>query len=169
MGKTTKRSVDQLAIDLLGKSIDSVNDFERRVLDLVHFKKLVSRDPHAMAASEESFGDRLADKVASIGGSWGFIGFFALVLASWMLLNSGVPATLGIRFDPYPFIFLNLVLSTLAAVQAPIIMMSQNRSAEKDRIAAQLDYEVNLRNEIEIMRLHEKLDAIADRLGSDAS
>ncbi|MBB3763014.1 DUF1003 domain-containing protein [Sphingomicrobium lutaoense] len=171
MPKTTRRSVDQLALDLLGKSIDQVNRAEARVLDLVHFRRLTSRDANALAAEEASFGDRLADKVASIGGSWGFIIFFAVVLASWMLLNSGVPAVLDVRFDPYPFIFLNLVLSTLAAVQAPIIMMSQNRSSEKDRIAAKLDYEVNLRNELEIMRLHEKLDALTAALDakSDAA
>nr|WP_255554840.1 DUF1003 domain-containing protein [Sphingomicrobium sp. B8] len=155
-----------MAIDLLGKSIESVNDFERRVLDLVHYRKLVSRDPNTLADDEESFGDRMADKVASIGGSWGFIFFFAFVLAAWMTLNSGVPEALGIRFDPYPFIFLNLCLSTLAAVQAPIIMMSQNRSGERDRIAARLDYEVNLRNELEIMRLHEKLDALAEQVAA---
>lgn len=169
MPKTTRRSVDQLALDLLGKSIDQLNRAEAKVLNLVHFRRLTSSDANDIAAQDASFGDRLADRVAAVGGSWGFIIAFALVLASWMLLNSGVPAALDLRFDPYPFIFLNLILSTLAAVQAPIIMMSQNRSSEKDRIAARLDYEVNMRNELEIMRLHEKLDALAATLASPPS
>ena len=83
-----------------------------------------------------------------------------LALLGWMLLNSDVLTHFGHAFDPYPYIFLNLMLSTLAAVQAPIIMMSQNRQAAKDRVAASLDYETNLRAELDILRLHHKLDAI---------
>ena len=111
---------------------------------------------------ERSFGDRLADKVAAIGGSWGFIIAFGLVLVTWMGWNQ---ATKGhpLAFDPYPFIFLNLMLSMLAAIQAPVIMMSQNRQGIKDRQAAEHDYVVNLRAELEIMRLHDKLDELRDR------
>ena len=108
--------------------------------------------------AQASTGDRLADRVAAVGGSWGFIIVFTLVLLGWMLLNSEVLQRFGLAFDPYPFIFLNLMLSTLAAVQAPIIMMSQNRQSAKDRLTASVDYEINLRAELEIMRLHEKLD-----------
>jgi uncharacterized membrane protein len=107
-----------------------------------------------------TFGQRLADHVAAVGGSWSFIIAFAVVLFGWMLLNSRFFEWLGITFDPYPFIFLNLMLSTLAAIQAPIIMMSQNRQAEKDRQAAAHDYEVNLRAELEIIRLHEKINSL---------
>ena len=92
------------------------------------------------------------------GGSWGFIIAFAVVLFGWMLINSKALGFLGIHFDLFPFIFLNLMLSTLAAIQAPIIMMSQNRQAVIDRRAASHDYEVNLRAELEIIRLHEKMN-----------
>ena len=103
--------------------------------------------------------------MAAVGGSWVFIVAFSVVLLGWMLLNSPAMKALGIVFDPYPYIFLNLMLSTLAAVQAPIIMMSQNRAATKDRMEAEHDYRVNLRAELEILRLHDRLDAIEqDRL-----
>ncbi len=162
--RTTKRSIEELARDLLGKSFDKVNHVEHRVLELVHLRKLASRDLVDLVKEDADFGDRLADRVAAIGGSWRFIIAFGVVLVAWMFLNSGALAKLGIHFDPFPFIFLNLILSTLAAVQAPIILMSQNRAATTDRLAAQLDYEVNLRNELEIMRLHEKLDGLSDAL-----
>ena len=114
------------------------------------------RDPHAAFDDTMTLGERLADRVAAIGGSWGFITTFCLFLVGWSILNTVI---LGARaFDPFPFIFLNLMLSMLAALQAPIIMMSQNRQAAKDRLTASVDYEINLRAELEIMRLHEKLD-----------
>lgn len=116
-------------------------------------------------AEQSTVGERLSDRVAAIGGSWSFIITFALILVGWMILNTDILAMFGMAFDPYPYIFLNLLLSTVAAIQAPVIMMSQNRQAAKDRIAAGLDYEVNLRAELEIMRLHEKIDqAILERL-----
>ena len=86
----------------------------------------------------------------------------AVLLGAWMLLNSGIGNRLGVEFDPYPFIFLNLMLSMLAAIQAPVIMMSQNRQAAKDRLAAHIDFETNLRAELDILRLHHKLDAILE-------
>jgi uncharacterized membrane protein len=105
-----------------------------------------------------SLGDRVADKVAAFGGSWRFISIAIAIIATWMLVNifSGKP------FDPYPYILLNLVLSCLAALQAPIIMMSQNRQAAHDRIDQQHDYEINTKAEIEIVALHTKLDEIRD-------
>ncbi|HEY3696951.1 DUF1003 domain-containing protein [Phenylobacterium sp.] len=96
-----------------------------------------------------------------MGGSWGFIIAFALILAAWTGWNTLVKAK-GLNFDPYPFIFLNLVLSTVAALQAPVIMMSQNRSSARDRKAAEHDYVLNLRAELEIMLLHDKLDAVRE-------
>lgn len=107
----------------------------------------------------DTLGARMADRIASIGGSWGFLGFFAVVLVGWVTLN-GLILTGALRFDPYPFVFLNLILSMLAAVQAPVIMMSQNRQAMKDRLAAQHDFEINLKAELEILSLHRKLDAL---------
>lgn len=143
---------------LLGSEPDELGHHEKRVLEHVSARTPISRDAGLLAEEDATVGDRLADRVAEVGGSWGFIIAFAIVLFGWMLLNSGILKGMGLTFDPYPYIFLNLMLSTLAAVQAPIIMMSQNRQADKDRIAARLDYEVNLRAELEILRLHEKLD-----------
>ena len=157
--------ITDVARRLLGAAPDELGHHEQRVLEHVSERRPISRDAGALAAESATFGERLSDRVAEVGGSWAFIIAFALVLLGWMLLNSGILKALGLAFDPYPYIFLNLMLSTLAAVQAPIIMMSQNRQAAKDRLAARLDYEVNLRAELEILRLHEKLDmAVIDTL-----
>jgi uncharacterized membrane protein len=103
----------------------------------------------------------MADNVASFGGSWTFIIIFMIVLVAWIVLNSFILIKLrNSSFDPYPYIFLNLILSMLAAIQAPIIMMSQNRQAYKDRLSAEHDYEVNLKSELEIIALHEKVDSL---------
>ena len=108
-----------------------------------------------------TFGQRMADKVASFGGSWMFLIIFMAVMIAWIILNSFILIKLGSSsFDPYPYIFLNLILSMLAAVQAPIILMSQNRQAYKDRLSAEHDYEVNLKAELEIIALHQKLDSL---------
>ena len=163
----SKPPLDALAQHLLGKPAAALDDEERRVLETIEAGTLVARDASDVAAERASFGDRLADRVAAVGGSWGFIIAFSCVLVGWMLLNSDVLQHFGLAFDPYPYIFLNLMLSTLAAIQAPVIMMSQNRQAAKDRLAASLDYETNLRAEIEILRLHHKLDvAVVDRLAA---
>lgn len=139
-----------------GKAPDDLGDAERHVI-----KKLFLRKPISQAPEEApSFGDRLADRVASFGGSWTFITLFGIVLLAWTVGNV---LLMSRAFDPYPFIFLNLMLSMLAAVQAPIIMMSQNRQSAKDRAEAEHDYEVNLKAEIEIMALHEKLDELRAR------
>jgi uncharacterized membrane protein len=106
----------------------------------------------------ETRGQRAADRVARFGGSWAFISLFGAVLAIWILFNVEV----GHAFDPYPFILLNLVLSCVAAIQAPIILMSQNRQAEKDRLNAEADFAVNLKAEMEILALHEKLDELRE-------
>ena len=116
----------------------------------------LTRDVHKEFEGTLTFGQRLADKVAEFGGSWTFIIIFAGMLLAWCALNTFI--LLNRAFDPYPYIFLNLMLSTIAAVQAPLIMMSQNRQSAKDRLVAQHDYEVNMKAEIEIMALHEKID-----------
>ncbi len=160
----SNRTVDDLAMELLGKTSDALSSAERRVLLRIHKRETTGRNIDVDHEADATFGERLSDHVAAVGGSWGFIIGFGIVLFGWMFLNSGILARFGMTFDPYPFIFLNLLLSTLAAIQAPIIMMSQNRQANKDRIAASHDYEVNLRAELEIIRLHEKLNHLIEHV-----
>ncbi|OAN66908.1 DUF1003 domain-containing protein [Sphingomonas sp. TDK1] len=117
-----------------------------------------ARDLNTVFDERLTFGERLADRVAAVGGSWGFIIGFGVFLGAWALINTVVLAAHA--FDPFPFIFLNLMLSMLAALQAPIIMMSQNRQAAKDRLEARLDYETNLRAEAQIEELHAKIDSL---------
>lgn len=121
------------------------------------------RDVNEVFEERLTFGERLADRVAAIGGSWTFIIGFGLFLFAWAVLNAVV--LVRHAFDPFPFIFLNLMLSMLAALQAPIIMMSQNRQASKDRLEARLDYETNLRSEAEIASLHDKIDLLLAMAG----
>lgn len=149
---------EQLSWSLLGADYAGLTPVQCSVIDLIANEAPTGVDPQ-LKIDSRSFADRLADRVAAVGGSWGFIIGFALALALWMAWN-GFLKPEGLSFDPYPFIFLNLVLSTLAAIQAPIIMMSQNRAAARDRKAAEHDYVVNLRAELEIMHLHDKLDAV---------
>ncbi|RZK84418.1 MAG: DUF1003 domain-containing protein [Methylobacterium sp.] len=153
------------AARVFGRQSRALEPEEQRVIDKMHEQLPISRDAADVADERSTLGDRLADRVAAVGGSWGFIIGFTVILVGSMLLNTDILAHWGLAFDPYPYIFLNLMLSTLAAIQAPVIMMSQNRQAAKDRLAASLDYEVNLRTELEILRLHEKLDTMmAERL-----
>jgi uncharacterized membrane protein len=143
----------------LGKGEQALSEQERQVLSQAIGKRALSQDTSAVFDDESTFGQRLADGVASFGGSWTFLIGFGVVLLTWvaynLIMRGGAP-------DPYPFIFLNLLLSMLAAVQAPVIMMSQNRQSAKDRLVTSHDYEVNLKCEIEIMALHDKLDQIRD-------
>ena len=142
----------------LGRGPQRLAPAERRVLESARQNSIIAADTNIQFGREASFGDRVADRIAAVGGSWGFIIGFFIFLATWvagntMLLARDAP-------DPYPFIFLNLVLSMIAAFQAPIIIMSQNRASDRDRLEARHDYEVNLKSEIEILALHEKLDAL---------
>jgi uncharacterized membrane protein len=162
---TDQTHIAAMAEDLLRKSEQTLDPEELNVLRSIHQRFPVSRDAADAADAMSDFGQRLSDRVAAVGGSWSFIISFGCILLGWMLLNSDVLTHFNLTFDPYPYIFLNLMLSTVAAIQAPVIMMSQNRQAAKDRIAASLDFEVNLRAELEIMRLHKKVDeAIIARL-----
>lgn len=149
---------------LLGRAYAALQPSEQTVIAQIIQRGGVARDLAHEQEQSLTFGQRLADRVAAVGGSWAFIIGFGIWLAAWILLNAAVLTGLGVRpFDPYPFIFLNLMLSMLAAIQAPLIMMSQNRQSAQDRLAARHDYEVNLKAELEIMALHEKLDALRDR------
>ena len=133
-----------------------ISALDRQVLTSLQNHEIVSVDPAELVDEHMTIGDRAADKVAQFGGSWTFILSFGLVLVVWMMLN--VTGLLFKTFDPYPFILLNLVLSCIAAVQAPVIMMSQRRQEIKDRLRAENDYKVNLKAELEIRQLHEKID-----------
>ena len=152
----TQEHLDQLSLELLRRPYAELNEVQRRTIDLVVAEQ-PSDEPGE--SDENTFWTRLADRVAAVGGSWGFIGGFGLALLLWMGLNLAL-TPFKHAFDPYPFIFLNLLLSTLAAIKAPVIMMSQNRQAKKDRLTAEHDYAVNLRAELEIMRVIDKLDAL---------
>ncbi|MCW1384408.1 DUF1003 domain-containing protein [Novosphingobium sp. KCTC 2891] len=156
---------ENLAEELLGRNYTDLGAEEQRVLQRVASGEIEDCDADELATVNMTFGDRLADRVAAIGGSWGFIIAFGVVLLGWMLVNSKWAAGLGITWDEYPYIFLNLMLSTLAALQAPVIMMSQNRQSQKDRLTAHHDYEVNLRTQLEILRLHRKMDKIFNKMG----
>jgi uncharacterized membrane protein len=124
------------------------------------------RDINEVFEERRTFGERLADHVAAIGGSWSFIIAFSLFLVAWAIVNTIV--LVGRAFDPFPFIFLNLMLSMLAALQAPIIMMSQNRQSALDRLEARMDYETNLRTEAQIASLHDKIDLLLNMAGEPA-
>ncbi|GAC1446268.1 MAG: DUF1003 domain-containing protein [Pyrinomonadaceae bacterium] len=142
--------------------LDTLPEREQRVVQHFGDRKHVSHDTNLEFEKKLTFGQRLADKVATFGGSWTFIIIFAAILLAWVTLNAFLLVRRGNTFDPYPYILLNLFLSMLAAIQAPIILMSQNRQSVKDRLDAAHDYEVNLKAELEILSLHEKLDELRD-------
>ena len=146
---------DRYIRDLLAAEHGEISALETQVAASIAKADTISTDVAAEFAEDRSLGERMADRVASFGGSWTFIGLFSGVLVVWMAVNVAMASR---AFDPYPFILLNLVLSCLAAVQAPIIMMSQKRQEAKDRMRSESDYRVNLKAELEIRHLHEKLD-----------
>ncbi|MCJ2095139.1 DUF1003 domain-containing protein [Methylobacterium sp. J-072] len=152
-------AVTQLARQLMEAGLEGLSERERRVILHIAKRQHVARDVNSVLVERQTFGERLADRVAQMGGSWGFILVFTGMLVAWVVVNTVVLARAG-AFDPYPYIFLNLILSMVAALQAPVILMSQNRQAARDRLAAGLDYEINLKAEVEIMALHDKLDRI---------
>ena len=133
-----------------------LSEIEAEVVRSLREGEVLTRDVNMEFEEKRTLGQRIADRLAAFGGSWKFIIIFMSVLFGWIVLNSIVLITR--RFDPFPFILLNLILSCLAALQAPVIMMSQNRQEAKDRLRAQHDYQINLKAEIEIRSLHEKVD-----------
>jgi uncharacterized membrane protein len=146
------------ALDQLRADLETLSHHEHALVRRLVRGGYVARNTNHEFDARLTIGQRLADRVAAFGGSWTFIILFATILLGWIGLNSLVLARRDDAFDPYPYILLNLVLSMLAAIQAPIIMMSQNRQAAKDRLDAAHDYEVNLKAELEIAELHAKLD-----------
>lgn len=148
----------QYVEDALKDEVGEITKLEREVIDSLREQETLTENINRAFEKSVTFGQRVADRVAIFGGSWIFIGTFFLLLAAWIGINS-MAALLG-PFDPYPFILLNLILSCLAAIQAPIIMMSQNRIEARDRLRSENDYQVNLKAELEIRHLHEKLDVL---------
>lgn len=142
--------------NIINDETQNLKNLESEVLQSIDNNEIITENVNVTQQKNMKLGDIVADRVAAFGGSWAFIIAFFAVLALWIVINT----TLLIKkpFDPYPFILMNLVLSCIAAIQAPIIMMSQNRQEEKDRMRSENDYKVNLKAEIEIRTLHEKVD-----------
>jgi uncharacterized membrane protein len=158
-----KKHLRDYAQRLSTADLNALPDREKRIIEHYNERSPISHDTNLEFEKELSFGQRLADKVASFGGSWAFISIFLVALVFWVALNSFFLARSNESFDPYPYILLNLFLSMIAALQAPIILMSQNRQSVKDRLNAAHDYEVNLKAELEILGLHEKIDELRER------
>lgn len=164
-GFTTKDYISRVEMDrvrrayllrLVSLEADETTQSERQVIDAITNNEILSQDVEPIIDNQLTLGQRAADKIAEFGGSWTFIVTFFTVLLVWIIGNVWL---LGkTPFDPYPFILLNLILSCLAAIQAPIIMMSQNRVEQKDRMRGENDYKINLKAELEIKLLHEKID-----------
>jgi uncharacterized membrane protein len=154
--------IEELATKFL-QTCDEAGESEQRVIERLTKRLHISRNTSQEFEETLTLGQRLADRIAIFGGSWTFILLFLCTLLAWIVLNTLVLTQFSKPFDPYPYIFLNLILSMLAALQAPVIMMSQNRHAAKDRVAAQHDYEVNLKSELEILALHHKIDTLREQ------
>ena len=134
-------------------SLDDLPEVEHRVVEHLGERRHISRDINLEFEKKLTLGQRLTDRVAAFGGSWTIIIIFGAILLSWVLLNTLILARYSASFDPYPYILLNLFLYMLAAVQAPVILMSQNRQGVRDRLEAAHDYEVNLKADFEILSL----------------
>lgn len=149
----------------LARDADPLNDspLVAEVRRAIQLRKPIARDLSSDDEIAPTLGQRLADRIARFGGSWTFILAFLGFLCFWAFLNSQILGPIHAEFDPYPYIFLNLFLSMLAALQAPVIMMSQNRQSMRDRLTASHDYQVNLKAELEIRELHDKFDALRER------
>jgi len=142
--------------DVIRADKGELSALEQEVVESLRKQDLLSENINVEYDQSRTMGERVADKLADFGGSWRFIGIFSGALFFWMIINSTL--LVWKPFDPYPFIFLNLILSCLAAIQAPVIMMSQNRQEARDRLQSEHDYRVNLKAELEIRHLHEKMD-----------
>jgi uncharacterized membrane protein len=147
--------------EVLEDEIGELSALDHEVIESLQQHEILSSDISKQFERKLTFGERLSDQIAEFGGSWKFLISFGAVLLIWIGINGVILATRA--FDPFPFILLNLILSCLAAVQAPIIMMSQNRAEARDRLRAENDYKVNLKAELEIRHLHEKIDHLLRR------
>jgi uncharacterized membrane protein len=156
----SSKQTEGIAAQLPGEAFASLDERARSVARHLTARKPIARNVAKELEAHPSLGQRAADRVATFGGSWPFVGLFVAAVVVWVAINGSLMLRNGEAFDPYPYILLNLFLSMLAAIQAPVILMSQNRQAQKDRVSAAHDYEVNLKAELEIMLLHEKLDAL---------
>jgi uncharacterized membrane protein len=154
---------ENLAKALLGEEFGELTSGQQKVIESIAHSTSVSENINETFHDSLSFGQLVADKMAAFGGSWSFIGLFFLFIVVWILINT-VWLIGDTSFDPYPFILLNLGLSSLAAFQAPVIMMSQNRQVAKDRLEQKATFEINLKLELELRRLHEKFDLLQDSL-----
>ena len=164
----TNNTNQHMSEKILRRSRTELDEREKKVIHHLRERTPISRNTAKQFDERLTLGQRVADRVAAFGGSWPFIILFMAVLIAWIIANSFFLARMKAgSFDPYPYILLNLVLSMLAAIQAPVIMMSQNRHAEKDRLTAQHDYEVNLKAELEIMALNEKIDLLRQKQWDD--
>lgn len=143
-------------LQLIDLESTDLSKIEQQVIDAITGNKILSEDVEPIIEKQLTIGQRAADKIAEFGGSWMFIIWFFMILMGWIVMNTWFLAKK--EFDPYPFILLNLILSCIAALQAPVIMMSQNRLEQKDRMRSENDYKINLKAELEIKLLHEKLD-----------
>lgn len=150
---------ENLAKALLGQPYGDLSKGEQKVIDSIAENTALTVNVNESFRESLTFGQVAADKIAAFGGSWSFIGLFFVFIISWVLVNT-IWFTGESKFDPFPFILLNLGLSSLAAFQAPIIMMSQNRQAAKDRLEQRAAFEINLKLELELIRLHEKIDQL---------
>jgi uncharacterized membrane protein len=153
---------EDVAEKFLGVPYESLDERTKKIARHIAGRKHIARNTAKEFDATATLGQRAADAVATFGGSWTFITLFAVILVVWVGLNSFILVNYNKTFDPYPYILLNLFLSMLASIQAPVILMSQNRQAEKDRLNAEHDYEVNLKAELEIMLLHEKVDLLRE-------
>ncbi len=157
--------LEELSFSYLEKGWHDLAEREREVIRSIIERKQISRNVNRLIDEDRTFGQKVADEVARFGGSWTFLISFALILCAWVILNTFM--LVRNAFDPYPYILLNLFLSMLASVQAPVIMMSQNRQAARDRLDAAHDYQVNLKAELEIREIQEKLDELRERKWSE--
>jgi uncharacterized membrane protein len=147
--------------EVLEDEIGELSTLDQEVIESLQQHEILSSNISKQFETKLTFGERLSDRIAEFGGSWKFLITFFSILVVWIIINGVLLLTRA--FDPYPFILLNLILSCLAAVQAPIIMMSQNRAEARDRLRAENDYKVNLKAELEIRHLHEKIDHLLRR------
>jgi uncharacterized membrane protein len=158
-----RTEVHNLTETLLSAGLEPLEESDQQILVRIARRVQASRSIDSLLGERVGLRERLADRLAAIGGSWSFLAGFATVLLVWIAINGTLLS--GRAFDPYPFVFLNFLLSILGAVQAPLILMSQNRQAAKDRLATALDYAVNLKAEMSIAELQRKLDQIQAQIG----